>query len=125
MHSLRDVLAQLQQNGRAIGHFNIADSVVFNAVVAAAHELNLPVLVGASEGEREFMGIHQIAALVRSVRQEVDLPIFLNADHTHSLEKAVEAARSGFDTIVFDASALPFEENVRQTRRAVEAIKSI
>jgi fructose/tagatose bisphosphate aldolase len=43
---------------------------------------------------------------VRSLREEFDFPIFLNADHTHSLTKAVEAARAGFDAIVFDASAL-------------------
>ena len=49
----------------------------------------------------------------------------LNADHTHSLEKAEEAARSGFDEIIFDRSELPIDENAKQTRRAVEAIKSI
>jgi hypothetical protein len=49
----------------------------------------------------------------------------LNADHTHSLAKAVEAARAGFDAIVFDASALPFEQNARQTKEAVEALKAI
>jgi fructose-bisphosphate aldolase class II len=49
----------------------------------------------------------------------------LNADHTHSLATAVEAARAGFDAIVFDASALPFEQNVRQTKEAVEALKAI
>src|SRR5262249_20267799 len=43
----------------------------------------------------------------------------------HSLEKALEAARSGFDAIFFDASALPFEQNVRQTKEAVQAVKSI
>jgi len=49
----------------------------------------------------------------------------LNADHTHSLAKAEEAAKAGFDEILFDGSALPFEENVYHTKRAVEAIKSI
>jgi fructose-bisphosphate aldolase class II len=83
------------------------------------------VEVGASEGEREFIGVRQIAALVRSLREESDCPIFLNADHTHSLAKAVEAARAGFDAIVFDLSALPFEQNVRQTKEAVETLKTI
>ena len=67
----------------------------------------------------------QIAAVVRSLREECDCPIFLNADHTHSLPKAVEAAKAGFNAIVFDLSALPFEQNVRQTKDAVEAIKAI
>ena len=125
MHVLRDVLKQTQKDRVAIGHFNIADLVLLKAVFAAAQELKVPVLVGASEGEREFLGVRQLAALVQSLREEFDFPIFLNADHTHSLEKALEAARSGFDAIVFDASALPFEENVRQTKEAVRALKSI
>jgi fructose-bisphosphate aldolase class II len=125
MQRLRDALTNAQDNGVAIGHFNVADLVLLKAVFASARELNVPVLVGASEGEREFMGVRQLAALVRSLREEFDVPIFLNADHTHSLEKALEAAKSGFDAVVFDLSALPFEQNVRQTRAAVQALKAI
>jgi fructose-bisphosphate aldolase class II len=125
MHSLRNLLQEAQENGVAIGHFNISDLVLLKAVFAAARELNVPVLVGLSEGEREFVGVRQIAAFVRSLREEFDFPIFLNADHTHSLAKGVEAAKAGFDSIVFDLSALPIEENVRQTKQAVEALKAI
>ena len=125
MQSLRSLLQEAQTSGAAIGHFNISDLVLLKAVFAAARELNVPVLVGLSEGEREFVGTRQIAAFVRSLREEFDFPIFLNADHTHSLAKGVEAAKAGFDSIVFDLSALPFEENVRQTRQAVEALKAI
>src|SRR4029077_18132564 len=94
-------------------------------VFAAARELKVPVIVGASEGEREFVGVRQLGALVRSLREEFDFPIFLNADHTHSLAKAVEAGKSGFDAVVFDLSVLPFAENVRQTREDVQTLKAI
>src|SRR5579864_3281372 len=125
MHNLRDVLNHAQEKRVAVGHFNIADLVLLKAVFSAARELSVPVLVGASEGERDFMGVRQIAVLVRSLREEFDFPIFLNADHTHSLSKAVQAAKAGFDAIVFDLSALPIEQNVRQTKQAVEALKAI
>ena len=117
MRSLRDALEQSLKDGVAIGHFNVADWVLLKAVSASGQELKVPVVVGVSEGEREFIGVRQIAGLVRSLRDECDCPIFLNADHTHSLAKAVEAARAGFDAIVFDLSALPFEQNVRQTKK--------
>jgi fructose-bisphosphate aldolase, class II len=125
MPSLRNLLQGAQEKGVAIGHFNVSDLVLLKAVFAAARELSVPVLVGLSEGEREFVGVRQIAAFVRSLRDEFEFPIFLNADHTHSLAKGVEAAKAGFDSIVFDRSALPFEENVRQTKQAVEALKAI
>ena len=83
------------------------------------------MLIGTSEGERAFIGVRQVASVVKSIRDEDGFPIFLNADHTHSLAKAEEAARAGYDMIGFDGSALAFEENVRQTKEAVEAIKSI
>jgi ketose-bisphosphate aldolase len=125
MQNLREVLKYAQEAGAAVGHFNISDLVLLKAVFAAAQEANVPVLVGASEGERDFLGARQIADLVRSLREEFDFPIFLNADHTHTLAKAIEAAQAGFDSVVFDASAQPFEQNVRQTKEAVEALKSI
>ena len=125
MRGLRDVLQQAQKNGVAVGHFNVSDLVTLKAVFDAARELKVPVMVGVSEGEREFLGVRQIAALVRSLREEFDFPIFLNADHTHSLAKAVEAAKAGFDSIVFDLSALPFQENVQQTKEAIAALKAI
>jgi fructose-bisphosphate aldolase, class II len=123
--TLLDVLTRLEKEGAALGHFNVADQTLLKAVVAAAADTKLPVLIGASEGEREFMGARQLAALVKSQREESDFPIFLNADHTHSLAKAVEAANAGFDAVVIDFSALPFEENVARTKEAVQAIKSI
>lgn len=125
MPDLHEVLKRAQSHGVAVGHFNISDSVQLKAVFTAAQELKVPVLIGVSEGEREFIGTRQIAALVRSLREEFDYPIFLNADHTYSVAKAQEAARSGFDLVVFDASKQSLDDNVRRTKEAVEAVKSI
>lgn len=125
MKTLRQALEDADKNRTAIGHFNISDSVTLRAVADAARELHAPVLVGVSEGEREFLGVRQAAALVRSFREEQGLAIFLNADHTHSLAKAEEAAAAGFDAVVFDRSTLPFDQNIAETKRAVEALKSI
>jgi len=125
MKTLREVLQQASRDKIAIGHFNFSDLVAFNAIVAAARELKVPVMVGVSEGEREFTGVAQAAALVKGVREEYGLPIYLNADHTHSIAKAEQAAKAGFDEIIFDRSDIKFEEDIAETKRAVEAIKSI
>ncbi len=125
MESLREVLLRADRAREAVGHFNFSEMVAYKAIVAAAVELRLPVMVGMSEGEREFVGVAQGAAMVRSVRESHAAEIFLNADHTHSLEKAEEAARAGFDEIIFDGSGKPLEQNIAETKRAVEAIKSI
>jgi fructose-bisphosphate aldolase, class II len=125
MQTLSNVLNLARKNGVGIGHFNVSDFVLLKAVFLSAQELHVPVIVGVSEGEREFIGVRQIATLVKSLREEFDFPIFLNADHTHSLKSAVEAAKAGFDAVVFDRSALPFEQNVRETKEAVAVLKAI
>ena len=125
MPKLRDLLTAPARTSTAIGHFNVSDVTMLHAVAAAARRLEVPVLIGTSEGERAFLGARQAAAAVRIIRDEFAAPIFLNADHTHSLAKAEEAARAGYDMIGFDGSALAFDENVRQTKDAVEAIRSI
>ena len=125
MKALQQILVEADQQKVAVGHFNVSDLVALKAVYLAARELNVPVLVGVSEGERDFIGVHQIAALIRSIREQNGFPIYLNADHTHSIEKAREAAEAGFDSVVFDGSALPFEENVTKTKQAVTEMKAI
>ena len=125
MKELREVLQQAEADGVAVGHFNVGDFTLLKAVFGAARELNVPVVVGASEGEREFLGTRQLAALVKSLREEFDFPLFLNADHAHSLASAIEAARAGFDAVAFDRSALAFKDNIKQTREAVQTLKSI
>jgi len=125
MITLTEALSDARRRHVAIGHFNVSDFVALKAVTEAAGALKLPVLVGASEGERGFLGVREIAAAVASLRATHDQPIFLNADHTHSLEGALEAARAGFDMIGFDASANPLETNVKLTKQAVQALKSI
>ncbi len=125
MKTLQEVLEESRQKKIAIGHFNISDLATLKAIFGAAQELQAPILIGVSEGERDFVGVRQVAALIRSLREEFDYPIFLNADHTHSIEKVEEAARARFDEIIADFSHLPFEENVKQTKAAVELAKSI
>jgi fructose-bisphosphate aldolase class II len=125
MKTLREILADADARHVAVGHFNISDLGALKAIFAAGRELQLPLLIGVSEGEREFIGVKQAAALIKSLRDEYDYPIFLNADHTHSLDKAKEAAMAGFDEIIFDNSSLPMDQNIANTKEAVAAIRAI
>lgn len=89
-------------------------------IFRAAQSLNLPVIIGVSEGERDFIGVRQVAALVKSIREEYNYPIYLNADHTYSFDRVKEAIDAGFDSVIFDGAKLSFEENVAVTKQCVE-----
>lgn len=125
MQTLRETIAAAAQTRTAIGHFNISNIEGFWAIIRAARALNLPVIIGVSEGERDFLGVRQAVALVKSARAEFSHPIYLNADHTYSFERVKEAVDAGFDAVIFDGAKLPLEENITETRRCVEYAKSV
>src|SRR3989344_4352798 len=125
MKTLKQIIQEAEKNKTAIGHFNISDCGGLKGIFNAAKELNLPVIIGVSEGEREFIGTKRAALLVKNLREEYDYPIYLNADHTHSLEKIKEAVEAGFDAVLFDGGKLPLEENIKKTKEVVEYVKSI
>ncbi len=124
MHSLRDALSALEGTGRALWHFNFCESTVISAAARAAKEAGVPIIMGTSEGERDFLGVYVAAALVRAYRAQ-GVPLYLNADHTKSFEKIKEAVDAGYDSVIFDGSALSLEENIRQTRQVVEYVKTV
>jgi fructose-bisphosphate aldolase class II len=118
MRTLREVIADARDRGAAVGHFNVSDSNQLNAIAAAARDLNLPVMIGVSEGERAWFGVRQVAAMVHALR-DAGQEIYLNADHTKSIDAIREAIDAGFDEVLFDGSKLPLTENIAQAREAV------
>ena len=120
MKSLREVIKEADEKGIAIGHFNISNLEMLKGVFEAAKELNQPVIVGVSEGERDYIGVGQAVALVRSLREEYDFPIFLNADHSYSFERTKEAIDAGFDAVIFDGAKLPLGDNIDITKQCVD-----
>lgn len=123
--TLREAIRDAETKGIALGHFNISDSQGFWGVVKGARAAGVPVIIGVSEGERDFIGIRQVAAMVKATREELDHPIFLNADHSYSFERVKEAVDAGFDAVIFDGAKLSFEENARIAKQCVEYARSV
>lgn len=122
---LREAIAEATQARRALAHFNVSELAGLKAVAWSAHTIGVPVIVGASEGERGFIGARAVVDLVRFLCQEMEVPLYASADHTHSLEGVKQALAAGFDSVVFDASAFPFHDNIERTKEAVACAKSI
>jgi fructose-bisphosphate aldolase class II len=119
MMSLREAIANAEGEGRAIGHFNITTIDMVHAVVRAAQKVGDPVVIGVSEGERDFFGVRQIVAVVESLRKETGHPIYLNADHTYSVERVKEVIDAGFDAAIYDGAKLPLDENTANGKACV------
>jgi len=123
MQSLREVVQEYKQAGKALGHFNISDSNQLHAIALASRETGLPAIVGLSEGERGFFPLPEVRALV-TMYQSNGVPLYLNADHTYSLEKAKQAIDDGVDSIVVDGAALPMEQNILLVKQVVAYARS-
>lgn len=122
--TLKECVAKAQEKKVAVGHFNISNIEGFWAVFRAAQSLDVPVIIGVSEGERDFIGVRQVAALVKATREEYDYPLFLNADHTYSVDRVKEAIDAGFDSVIVDGAKLSFEENIKMAKECVEYAKN-
>lgn len=119
-----EIINQYKKDGKAIAHFNISNLDQARAIVEVASELNQPVIIGASEGEREYMGVDMVRSIVNELNQEYDVPIFLNADHTYTLEKVQEVVEAGYDSVIVDGAKLPYEENVALVKTCVDYVRS-
>lgn len=120
---LKEYIDNAHKEGVAIGHFNVSNLEAVRAIREVVQETNLPIIIGVSEGEEEFFGIQEIVALVKSY-QVRGLPVFLNADHAYSFERAKACIDAGFDAIIYDGAELPFEENIAETKKVVEYARS-
>ena len=112
--TLGEIFKKALQEKWAVPHFNFSNLETLKAIAEAARETKSPVMAGTSEGEREFLGLSEAVALVKSFRGE-GIMIFLNADHTKSVDAAKEAVDAGYDSVHIDLSAKSFEENVGGT----------
>ncbi len=118
--TLKKITQEANENKTAIGHFNISNIEALWAIFRAAQKVGVPVIIGLSEGERKFVGTKQASALVKSIREEYNYPIFINADHCRSFESLKEAVDAGFDAVIFDGAQLPLEENIEITKKCVK-----
>ncbi|MCC6520395.1 class II fructose-bisphosphate aldolase family protein [Candidatus Nomurabacteria bacterium] len=120
MKTLREYIKDAGEKGVAIGHFNISNLEGLHGIYQAAKSLDLPVIIGVSEGEEKFAGREEVVALLRTIRERDNYPIFLNADHHSSFESVQACIDAGFDMVIIDGAKLPHEENIALTKQCVE-----
>jgi len=125
MKTLKEVVYEAEEKKVALGHFNISNIEGMWGIFNAARALDVPVIIGVSEGERDFVGLKQAVALVKSLREEFNYPVYINADHTYTFEKVKEAIDAGVDAVIFDGAKLSMDENIATAKKCVEYARSV
>jgi fructose-bisphosphate aldolase class II len=115
-------LNQLMEPGaarRGVGLFNVAGLEFAEAILAAAEELNTPVILGLPERFFQFYDIENVVRLSVDLAQRAKVPTVVHIDHGKSFDCIVKAMRYGVSSVMFDGSTLPYEENLQRTAEIV------
>lgn len=124
MESLEYYLAKSIKERWAVPHFNISDLATLRGAALAAQKLKSPVMIGTSEGERAFIGLGAAVAIIPMIAKEFGVPLFLNADHSFSVETATKAMDSGYSSVHIDLSKKPWQENITGVTQIVTYAKT-
>lgn len=114
------ILADARKRGICVPAFNVYNLESIQAVFQANSTFNDPVIIAFGEGYIKDVSISVIAAMVREIDRDFDMPVVLHLDHSKDPEHIMEACRAGFTSVMYDGSHLPFTENIIQTRNIVE-----
>ena len=113
---LMDILDRAFRERYGVAAFNVVNDLTLEAVVAAAAELSSPVIVQTSV---KTVRSKLLFAMWREITAGVDVPVSLHLDHCPDRSVITECLKRGWNSVLFDGSRLPVEENLRQTAEVV------
>jgi len=116
----KEMLIKAQKEKYAVGAFNANNMEIIQAIIEASEEENSPVIIQASQGAIKYAGLDMIVAIVKTLAEKASIPIALHLDHGTDYFQNILCLRAGFTSLMYDGSALPFEENVAMTKKVVE-----
>lgn len=118
--NLKEILEIAERDNIAIGMFNATGFDSLQAVIAAAEELNQPVIIAHAEVHNVYNDISIVGPAMVAAAKNAKVPVCVHLDHGVSMEMIYRALRIGFTSVMIDASALPYEENLTLTKQVVE-----
>jgi len=121
--TLNEVLATAEEKKIAIGAFNAANLESLQAIVMAAEELNLPVIMQFAQCHEEWVSIDVIGPVMIQEAKRAKVPVCIHLDHGEDLTYVRRALELGFTSVMYDGSTLPYEENLKNSIEAVKLAK--
>lgn len=117
--NLKEILRIAEAKKIAIGSFNTPNLESIQAVIGAAEELNVPVIIMHAEVHENISPLSIIGKVMVQCAKDAKIPVCVHLDHGEHLEYLNRALEIGFTSVMYDGSALPYEENVANTCIAV------
>ena len=121
--NFNEMLLKAKKEKYAVPHLNINDLEWAKYILEKCNELNIPVILGVSEGAAKYMGgYHAVAGMVKGLMEDlnIQIPVCLHVDHGSSKEACIKAIDAGFTSVMIDASRYPLAENIKITKEVVD-----
>ncbi len=123
--NLKEILKIADQEKKAIGMFNATGFDSLQAIISAAEDLNEPVIIAHAEVHNVYNDVSMVAPAMIAMAKNAKVPVCVHLDHGVTLDMIYKALRLGFTSVMIDASALPYEENLRVTKSVTEIAHSM
>jgi len=118
--TLKEILSDAKEKKYGVGAFNAPNLETVQAVIAAAEELNVPVILQHAEVHENLITLEEIGPIMRDYAKRASVPVCVHLDHGASFDLCIQAIRMGFTSIMYDASAKSYEENFEETKQIVK-----
>ena len=115
-----EMFKKAYEGGYAIGAFNVNNMEIVQAITEAANELRSPIILQCSAGARKYAKHAYLVHLVQAALEDTDIPIALHLDHGADFEICKSCIDGGFTSVMYDGSALPYEENIKIAKQVAE-----
>ena len=113
--NMKGMLADAAKGGYAVGGFNFASLESGMGAIRASEELDMPFVLEHAPAHEEYVPFEVAAPIMVQLAKAARTPVAAHLDHGNSVELCLKALKLGFSSVMFDGSALPYEENIRQT----------
>lgn len=117
---MKEILKIAEEKKIAVGAFNAPNLESLQAVIAAAEELKLPVIIQFAQCHEVYNPLAVIGPLMVDFAKKAEVPVCVHLDHGETLEYLEEALKMGFTSVMYDGSVLPYEKNVENTKKTVQ-----
>ena len=119
------LLEDAHKNRYAVPAYNTINLEVTRGIVSAAEKLNVPILLGVAYDAIEHMGMEPLFRGIEVIARDAATPVAIHLDHGRTYEEVAEALKLGFDSVMIDFSALPFEENMARTAEVARMARAM
>ena len=115
----RQLMSDAREGNYAIGAFNMHNDETTQALLIAAEQAKAPVVLQVGRALVPHVGLKRGFEMTKRIAEESDAQFVIHLDHG-PWDECLEAIKLGFNSIMYDGAHLPFEENIKTTRRIVE-----